>query len=97
MARFRGLDYSASTGMSPSPISAKRWGGGMPPVRGSQFRSHACVREVRAAGLHGSMGRVGACTDNAAMESDHRRRRQKALGRLTPIEYETLIQTAHAV
>ncbi len=26
----------------------------------------------------------------------HRRRRQQALGRLTPIEYETLLQAAHA-
>ena len=26
----------------------------------------------------------------------HRRRRQQALGRLTPIEYETLPQAAHA-
>jgi putative transposase len=90
--------------------------------RGSQFRSHVFVRALRAAGLHGSMGRVGACADNAAMESFfsllqqnvlnrrrwatreqlrlaivvwiertyHRRRRQAALGRLTPIEYETL-------
>ena len=74
------------------------------------------------------MGRVGACADNAAMESFfsllqknvlnrrrwtsrmqlrlaivtwiertyHRRRRQDALGRLTPIEYETLHHAAHA-
>jgi transposase InsO family protein len=26
----------------------------------------------------------------------HRRRRQQALGRLTPIEFETLLNTAHA-
>jgi putative transposase len=90
--------------------------------RGSQFRSHAFVRTLRHHGLVGSMGRVGACGDNAAMESFfsllqknvldrrrwttreelriaiitwiertyHRRRRQRALGRLTPIEYETL-------
>ena len=37
--------------------------------RGSQFRSHAYLRALRGAGLHGSMGRVGACADNAAMES----------------------------
>jgi transposase InsO family protein len=75
----------------------------------------------------GSMGRVGAAGDNAAMESFfsllqknvlnrqswttrdqlriaivtwiertyHRRRRQAALGRLTPIEYE-IIMTAPA-
>jgi putative transposase len=79
-------------------------------------------------GLTGSMGRVGACGDNAAMESFfallqgnvldwqrwatrdqlrlaiitwiektyHRRRRQRRLGRLTPIEFETLTQAAHA-
>jgi putative transposase len=96
--------------------------------RGSQFRSHAYVRALRDAQLRGSMGRVGACADNAAMESFfsllqknvldrqrwptreqlrlaivvwiektyHRRRRQDALGRLTPIEFETLTQAAHA-
>lgn len=72
------------------------------------------------------MGKVGACGDNAAMESFfallqrnvldrqrwdtreqlriaivtwiertyHRRRRQARLGQLTPIEYETIINTA---
>jgi putative transposase len=96
--------------------------------RGSQFRSHAYVRALRAAQLRGSMGRVGACADNAAMVSFfsllqknvlnrqrwstreqlrlaivvwiektyHRRRRQDALGRMTPIEFETLTQAAHA-
>ena len=96
--------------------------------RGSQFRSHAYVHELHRHGLRGSMGRVGACADNAAMESFfsllqknvlnrqrwttreqlrlaiitwiertyHRRRRQDSLGRLTPIEYETLLQAAHA-
>jgi putative transposase len=96
--------------------------------RGSQFRSHAFVRALRQHGLHGSMGRVGACADNAAMESFfsllqknvlnrqrwhtreqlrlaiiiwiertyHRRRRQDRLGRLTPVEFETLLQAAHA-
>jgi putative transposase len=90
--------------------------------RGSQFRSKAFVRTLKHNGLIGSMGRVGACGDNAAMESFfsllqknvldrqrwesrdelrlaivtwiertyHRRRRQRALGRLTPIEFELL-------
>lgn len=72
------------------------------------------------------MGRVGACADNAAMESFfsllqknildrqrwltrqdlrlaittwiertyHRRRRQRLLGKLTPIEYETINRAA---
>jgi putative transposase len=79
-------------------------------------------------GLVGSMGRVGACGDNAAMESFfallqnnvldrrrwntreelrlaimtwiertyHRRRRQRRLGRLTPVEYETFTHAAAA-
>jgi putative transposase len=96
--------------------------------RGSQFRSHAFTRVLRANGLAGSMGRVGACGDNAAMESFfsllqknvldrgrwktrdelrlaiitwiertyHRHRRQRALGRLTPIEYEILTTTKNA-
>jgi putative transposase len=96
--------------------------------RGSQFRSGAYVRTLRDHGLTGSMVRVWACADNAAMESFfallqknvldrqrwstreqlrlaiitwiertyHRRRRQRRLGRLTPIEYETINQAAHA-
>lgn len=94
--------------------------------RGSQFRSRRYVKSLRRHGLTGSMGRVGACADNAAMESFfsllqknvlnrqqwpsrqelrlaiitwiektyHRRRRQRRLGKLTPIEYETINQTA---
>jgi putative transposase len=96
--------------------------------RGSQFRSAAFVRTLTNHGLTGSMGRVGACGDNAAMESFfallqnnvldrqrwtsreqlrlaiitwiertyHRRRRQRRLGRLTPIEYETINKAAQA-
>jgi putative transposase len=96
--------------------------------RGSQFRSAAFVWTLRSNGLAGSMGRVGACGDNAAMESFfallqknvldrqrwatreqlrlaiitwiertyHRRRRQRRLGRLTPIEYETINKAAQA-
>ena len=96
--------------------------------RGSQFRSAKFVRLLRNKGLHGSMGRVGACADNAAMESFfallqknvldqqrwssreelrlaivtwiertyHRRRRQRALGKLTPIEFETIFEVARA-
>jgi transposase InsO family protein len=37
--------------------------------RGSQFRSHAYQRVLRDAQLRGSMGQVGTCADNAAMES----------------------------
>ncbi|MEU7811757.1 IS3 family transposase [Pseudonocardia sp. NPDC049154] len=37
--------------------------------RGSQFRSHAYQQVLREAQLQGSMGRVGTCADNAAMES----------------------------
>lgn len=91
--------------------------------RGSQFRSRKFVAELNRHGMVGSMGRVGAAGDNAAMESFfsllqknvlnrrswtsredlriaivtwiertyHRRRRQPGLGRLTPIEFETII------
>lgn len=97
--------------------------------RGSQFRSRKFVELLRETGITGSMGRVGACADNAAMESFfsllqknvlnkerwhsrqelrleivtwiertyHRRRRQRRLGRLTPIEFEIInTETAHA-
>ena len=37
--------------------------------RGSQFRSRKFVETLREIGITGSMGRVGACDDNAAMES----------------------------
>ncbi|WP_085981294.1 IS3 family transposase [Salinispora vitiensis] len=91
--------------------------------RGSQFRSRKFVRALHQHHVTGSMGRVGAAGDNAAMESFfgllqnnvldrrtwttrqqlrtaivtwiertyHRRRRQRSLSRLTPIEYETIM------
>lgn len=37
--------------------------------RGSQFRSRKFRAALKAYGAKGSMGRVGACGDNAAMES----------------------------
>ncbi|UPK61725.1 IS3 family transposase (plasmid) [Rhodococcus pyridinivorans] len=93
--------------------------------RGSQFRSRKFVHALGRHAMVGSMGRVGACGDNAAMESFfsllqknvldrqpwairnelriaiitwiertyHRRRRQARLGRLTPVEYETIMTT----
>lgn len=101
--------------------------------RGSQFRSRSFRATLKAAELTGSMGRVGAAGDNAAMESffalvqknvlnrhgwatreqlryelvywiEHtynHRRRQRVLGKLTPIEFELAFtslptDTAHA-
>lgn len=96
--------------------------------RGSQFRSRAFVRVLKEAELRGSMGRVGTCADNAAMESFfsllqknvlnskrwktredlrlaiatwiektyNRRRRQRGLGRVTPVEYEAIYSVAKA-
>ena len=84
------------------------------------------MKELADNGLKGSMGRVGACADNAAMESFfallqknvlnrhrwstkqelrlamvhwiessyHRKRRQRRLGKLTPVEFEIVDQTA---
>ena len=97
--------------------------------RGSQFRSRKFVAALKRHRLVGSMGRVGAAGDNAAMESFfsllqnnvldrkpwaargelrlaivtwiertyHRRRRQSRLGRLTPVEFETMMNTPVAV
>ena len=91
--------------------------------RGSPFRSRKFVPALDRYRVVGSMGRVGAAGDNAAMESFfcplqnnvlnrriwrtrealriaivtwiertyHRRRRQRSLSRLTPIEYETIM------
>ncbi|MFJ3826261.1 IS3 family transposase [Streptomyces nodosus] len=97
--------------------------------RGSQFRSQKFVSVLARHDLVGSMGRVGAAGDNAAMESFfallqknvldrrawatrqelriaivtwiertyHRRRRQRRLARLTPVEYETIMTPAAAL
>ena len=97
--------------------------------RGSQFRSRKFLHVLTSHGLVGSMGRVGAAGDNAAMESFfallqnnvlnrrvwitreelrsaivwwiertyHRKRRQAALGRLTPVEFETMMATPVAL
>lgn len=94
--------------------------------RGGQFRSRAFQRTLQRHGLRGSMGRVGACGDNAAMESFfsllqknvldrqhwrtrqelrlaivawiegkyHRKRRQRGLGKLTPVEFEAIMRSA---
>lgn len=94
--------------------------------RGCQFRPKKFTRALARHGIIGSMGRVGAPGDNAAMESFfallqknvldrrrwatrdqlriaivtwiertyHRRRRQARWGRLTPIEYEAIIEPA---
>ncbi len=90
---------------------------------GSQFRSRKFVAVLARHSMIGSMGRVGAAGDNAAMESFfgllqknvldrrawatrqelriaivtwiectyHRRRRQRRLARLTPVEYGTIM------
>ncbi len=97
--------------------------------RGSQFRSRKFVSVLARHNMVGSMGRVGAAGDNAAMESFfallqknvldrrtwatrqelriaivtwiertyHRRRRQRRLARLTPVEYETIMTPAAAL
>lgn len=94
--------------------------------RGSQFRSRNFRNALKRHNLIGSMGRVGACGDNAAMESFfsllqknvldrkrwatrlelrlaivqwlegiyHRKRRQRRLGKLTPVEFETIMRNA---
>jgi transposase InsO family protein len=97
--------------------------------RGSQFRSRKAIRALAHHRMVGSMGRIGAAGDNAAMESFfsllqknvlnrrswatreelriaivtwiertyHRRRRQDRLGRLTPVEFETMMTKTMAL
>ncbi|QIM16370.1 IS3 family transposase [Leucobacter insecticola] len=97
--------------------------------RGSQFRSRKFQKALKRYRLRGSMGRVGACGDNAAMESFfsllqknvldrkawrtrqelrlaivhwieakyHRKRRQRRLGKLTPVEFEVVMMDAVAL
>jgi transposase InsO family protein len=97
--------------------------------RGGQFRSRAFRATLIAAGLTGSMGRVAAAGDNAAMESFfsllqknvldrhhwesrddlhiaivtwiertyNRRRRQRGLGKLTPVEFELAFAAQEAL
>jgi putative transposase len=97
--------------------------------RGSQFRSRKFLAAISRHRMAGSMGRVGAAGDNAAMESFfgllqnnvldrrcwatreqlrtvivtwiertyHRRRRQPRLGRLTPVEFEAIMNTPAAL
>lgn len=94
--------------------------------RGSQFRSRKFQQALKRYKLKGSMGRVGACGDNAAMESFfsllqknvldrgswatrhelrlaivswiegkyHRKRKQRGLGKVTPVEFETIMRSA---
>jgi transposase InsO family protein len=96
--------------------------------RGSHFGSKKVRRLLDNNDLVGSMGRVGAACDNAAMESFfsllqknvldtrrweireelrlaivtwietkyNRRRCQRALGKLTPVEFEMIYTTADA-
>lgn len=97
--------------------------------RGSQFRSRRFQKTLKCHKLRGSMGRVGAAGDNAAMESFfsllqknvfdrqswrtrqelrlsivywveakyHRKRRQRRLGKLTPVEFELVMMDAVAL
>ena len=97
--------------------------------RGSQFRARSFRAVLTTAGLQGSMSRVAAAGDNAAMESfwallqknvldrrhwntrdelhyaivfwiEHtynRRRRQRGLGKLTPVEFELAFTPQDAI
>src|SRR5699024_3260532 len=114
---------------------ARRGGSGMiagcvvHSERGLQFRSRKFQQALRHYGFGGSMGRVGAAGDNAAMESVfavlqknvldrgrwdtrarcrtamvhwgertyHRKRSQRRLGHLAPVEYELVHQKAVAL
>lgn len=113
---------NATATRSVIPATAEQAGTICHSDRGSQFRSRRFVVALHHHGITGSMGRVGAAGDNAAMESIfallqknvlnrkrwatrdelrmaiitwiektyHRRRRQERLGRMTPVECETV-------
>ena len=118
----RMTSHLAVNAVTHAVITRKPYGTIIHSDRGSQFRSTHFVRTLKHHNLVGSMGRVGACGDNAAMESFfallqknvlnrqtwdtreelrlaiitwiektyHRKRRQRGLGHMTPIEYETV-------
>jgi putative transposase len=125
-----GARMKARLAVDALEMAVARRGGGVAGCvthsdRGSQFRSKKFTRALARHGLVGSMGRVGAAGDNAAMEAFfalvqknvldrrrwatreqlrlaivtwiertyHRRRRQARLGRLTPVEYEAIIES----
>lgn len=115
------LDHAAAR-RTVIPAAGEQAGTTCHSDRGSQFRSRRFVQALGRHAVTGSMGRVGAAGDNAAMESFfallqknvlnrkrwatrdelrlaiitwiektyHRRRRQTRLGRMTPIEFETV-------
>ena len=120
-------DWPRPRSATPSRAGA-RWGRILHSDRDSQFGSKKVHRLLDNNDLVGSMGRVGAACDNAAMESFfsllqknvldtrrwetreelrlamvtcietkyNRRRRQRALGKLTPVEFEMIYTTADA-
>jgi len=59
----------AVTTLNAAVLSRRPTGTIVHSDRGSQFRSTQFVSALKRHGLTGSMGRVGACADNAAMES----------------------------
>jgi transposase InsO family protein len=128
LARNQSWSSTRSAWLSSGAARSQAKRSFIPITELAQFRSASFVAALKDHGLTGSMGRVGACGDNAAMESFfallqknvldrqrwsgreqlrlaiitwiektcHRRRRQRGLGRLTPVEYETINQAAHA-
>jgi transposase InsO family protein len=65
----------------PAPIGRGRHDRALRPVETRQFRSNAFVTTLMNNGLIGSMGRVGACGDDAAMESFFALLQRNVLGR----------------
>ena len=92
--QFRSRKFAA--GPEPPPAWSARWAGSAPPATTPPWRSllRACCRRTS------STGSTWATREDLRIaivtwieRTYHRRRRQDALGRLTPIEYETIMTT----
>ena len=97
---------TAAASSDPTPTSAPcttrsyaaRWDESGPARTTPPWsRSSACCRRTSSTADAGTRDELRLAIITWIETTYHRRRRQGTLGRLTPIEFETLLNTAHAV